>query len=214
MPPQVPAPQPAPAPVAPPVALPAEPAASQPDQVIQQLQQQVATLTDKMNEMVPFVEDASVLISAVYQNPQMKEQLKTMVQNQVNPQQPPVEPPPATPGDKTSPPAPAAPTAPAAPPVPAAPTNPIVNSVDLKMRDDIVQQVEGNLGFSNLDAEKKKAIRGGVEKRLNQWGSSVMTAPVHQLTQLLKDAYLLENVQNAKEQGKLEELVDSHANSL
>ena len=89
----------------------------------------------------------------------------------------------------------------------------MLNSVDLKMRDDIVQQTERHLGYTGLEADDKKSLRSQVEKRLNQWGTSVMTAPVNQLTTLLKDAYLLTDMGKAKEQGRVEALVSAHQNA-
>jgi hypothetical protein len=89
-----------------------------------------------------------------------------------------------------------------------------VTDVDVKMREDIITRVEQKYGYGNLDPDNRKTLRRNVEKRLNQWNSSVLKAPVNQLTGLLEDAYLLEDMGKAKEEGRVQGLIDAHESQM
>lgn len=160
---------------------------------------ELAALKGEMENMRAFVEDASILINAVYQNPTLKEGVQQQIQ-----------------GTYTAPtPAPAPTPTPTPTPTPQAPKiDPMINNLDLKTRDDVVKQIEAGMGYTGMNPDQKRSLRGTVEKRLNEWGTSVLTAPVNQLSSLLKDAYLLSDIGNAKEQGRVEALVSAHGNDL
>ena len=102
---------------------------------------------------------------------------------------------------------------PATPPTPPK-QDPTVQSLDVKSRADIVNDIEKRFGYNKLSEEDRKGLRKTVETRLNQWGTSVFTAPVHQLESLLNDAYVLSDLPKAKEQGRLEGLVDARTNDM
>ena len=207
-----PVPQPAPAPAAP-VATP--PATPQPNADVQNLQKELGELKDQLGQLKPFVDDASILVSAIYTNPQLKQQVQTAINQNLNQPGVPGIPPSATPPVPGTPP-PATPPVPGTPPAtppPGPQIDPQVKAMDLKMRDDIVKTVEGQLGYGNLDDAQKKELRGQVETKLNSWNTSVMSAPVSGLTKLLKDAYLVSDISKAKEQGRVEGLIESHQNA-
>lgn len=92
--------------------------------------------------------------------------------------------------------------------------DPTVQSLDVKGRSDIVAQIEKRFGYDRLPEADRKKLRKDVESRLNVWGTSVFTAPVHQLEGLLNDAYVLSDLPKAKEQGRAEGLIDAHINDM
>lgn len=89
-----------------------------------------------------------------------------------------------------------------------------VKSMEVKTRGDVVNKIESKYGYDKLSETDRKELRKKVESKLNQFGTSVFTAPVHQLETLLEDAYLLSDIGKAKEQGRLEGLVDARNNEL
>ena len=105
---------------------------------------------------------------------------------------------------------------PADPPAnpPANPQDPTIKSLDVKTRADIVAKIESKYGYDKLPEAERKELRKKVETKLNQFGTSVFTAPPHQLESLLEDTYLLSDIGKAKEQGRLEGLVDAHVNDM
>jgi hypothetical protein len=173
------------------------------------LKEQVKTLQSKLNDMGTFVEDASLLVAAIYKDPQLRTTVQQHLAGIAGGQpanQPPANQPPAN-----NPPA----NQPAATPPENKPVvDPTVQSLDIRNREEIIGKVEAKYGYNKLDADKRKELRKTVEKRLNQWGSSVTTAPVHQLENLLEDAYLLSDMGKAKEEGRLEGLVQARENEM
>lgn len=214
-PPQTPAPSGSPQP---PAQVPAQP---QPASEVQTLKAEVDSLKTQVQQIIPFVQDASVIVNSVLKNPQIKSQVQADIQGQAsqvqNPDQtspPTQQPQPQTQPGQANP----VPTQPPAQPTnqPQTPTpqqiNARVNSMDLERREQIVSQIENQFGYQNLPDDQKKALRGSVEKQLNTWGTSVMTAPVNTLTKMLKDAYMLSDISKAKEQGRTEALISAHQN--
>lgn len=196
----------------------------QPTEEIAAIKSQVSSLAQQMEQIQPFVDDASILISSIYQNPELRRQVADSVQQfgqraqqtqqpdqqpqqpAQQPQQPAPQPPQSQPTQQTPPQAPQGQAQPV--------QDPRFDSVDMKMRDDIVKQVEQKYGYHKLPAEERKVLRQGVEKRLNQWNTSIFTAPVDSLQQSLEDAYLLADLPKAKEQGRIEGLVDARTTDM
>jgi hypothetical protein len=172
---------------------------------VENLKTQVAQLQGQLQELQPFIEDASLLITGIFNNPQLKQQVVATLQGGTPQPQPQPQPQPTPQPQQQQP-----------QPQPMPQLQPLQNKVDdndVYNRDQIVKQVELNLGLTNLNQDQKKELRRSVEQRLNQWGTSVMTAPVNQLTSLLKDAYVLNQIPQAKEAGKVEGLVDAYVNN-
>lgn len=176
--------------------------------------EQFNQLQDTVRQMASFVEDASFIISGIYKDPELRAKVgEKFGQPGGNP--------PADPNANPNP----APQPPANPnPAPAAPvqdpnkpvfvTDSRIDDVDIKSREDIIARVEQKYGYSNLPPEQRRTLRRNVEKQLNNWNTSVRNAPVTQLTRLLEDAYVLQNLGKAKEEGKLEGLVTAHENEM
>jgi hypothetical protein len=182
---------------------------------VQQLRDTVTKLQNQLSEIQPFVEDASYLVSAIYSDPQLKQTVQTRLQQGYMPNSnPPANPanPPANPANPPANPAnpPANPANPPANPSNPTPTyDPRLNPLDVKAREDIVSQIETKYGYTRLDKDARKTLRANVERTLNKWNTSVITAPVNTLPNLLEDAYLLNDLGKAKEEGRLEGLVDA-----
>lgn len=189
-------------------------------------QEAFEALKNTVQQMTSFVEDASYIIGQVYSDPTLRAGLQNKIAG--NPPTNPPATPPAPPANDSqkyidagykfhpvtgqplqqTPPA----TPPGTPQTP--PVNPQVDNIDMKMREDIVSRVEQKYGYLNLQPEQRKVLRRNVEKRLNQWGGSVLTSPVNQLTGLLEDAYVLEDLGKAKEEGRIEGLVEARQNDM
>ena len=197
------------------------------------LQQEVQALSKSVQQIQPFVEDASYLVAAIYQDPQLKETVQNRLkQGNQPPAQTPPPPPSSVPANQTpgnqpnnmnpqykydpitgqplNPPNQTPPTQ--VPPSMA--QNDSVTGMDIKMREDIINQIENKYGYDKMDAEKRKALRKDVEKRLNMWNTSVVTTPVNALPKLLEDAYMLSDMKGAKDEGRLQGLVEARTNDM
>jgi len=190
--------------------------------------EQFNALQDTVKQMSSFVEDASFIIGQVYSDPNLRAGLQNKLGQNGN-GNPPQNPQPAPPqndnqkyidaGYKFHPVTgqPLDQQTPPANPNPAPQNNGGPNKVEdmeMKMREDIVARVEQKYGYGNLAPEQRKQLRRSVEKRLNGWGGSVLSSPVNQLTTLLEDAYVLEDLPKAKEEGRIEGLVQARQNDM
>lgn len=90
--------------------------------------------------------------------------------------------------------------------------DPRVEAIDIKSREDAIAEIEKKYGYNTLQADKVKDLRRRVELKLNAWGTSITKAPVNQLNKLLEDAYLLEDLGNAREEKRLDTLLEVHEN--
>lgn len=162
-------------------------------------------LTEQVKQMAGFVEDAAFILSGIYSDPALRVQVQQKFTGT-----PPATPP-ATLPEGTPPVVPPA-TPPATPPAP--PQDPRINDMDMKSREDIVARVEAKYGYNTLQGDARKTLRRNVEKRLNVWGGSVMDSPVSALTGLLEDAYLLEDMGKAKEEGRIQGLIDARMSDM
>lgn len=180
-----------PAPYVPPAPPPANPE-------VDALKAQIASLQQEKVANEAFINDATIVVNAIEQNPALKTQLKDQIQRGFAPQQP----------------LPIQPVAPVSPQVPVAPTQDqqLVSNLDMKARKDIVAQTEAAFGYSSLEQDKIMDIRRKVGNTLSSWGTSIINAPVDTLQKVLKDAYLINDIGNAKDQGRLAGLVDAHQN--
>lgn len=186
------------------------------------LQKTVSEQSQYIKEIGPFVEDASVLVAAIYSDPKVKETVLNRVgEYRANPngQTPPQNPQPAPqntwkfdpqtgqPIQQQTP-----PQQPQAPQTP--PKDPRVDQMDVKAREDAIAAVEQKLGYHKLKPEDKKVIRASVEKQLNEWGQSVLSTPVNMLPKLLQDAYVLTDLNKAQSEGRTQELIDARNNEM
>jgi len=183
---------------------PVAPAAPAVDPTVAALQAQVTQLTGAVQNMGQFVEDSSYVLATIYQDPA----LKTAVQGKFN-QNPPAPPAPPAPPPATATPPPPAP-ANVQPPAP----SPGVQSMDIKMREDIIAGIESKYGYDKLAPDQRKILRRSVEEKMNAWGTSVVNAPVNQLPKTLEDAYLLTDIGKAKEEGRVQGVVEAYTNNM
>lgn len=178
--------------------------------------EQFNALADSVKQMGGFVEDAAFILSGIYADPGLRSAVQTKFgqnagnppvnpPNPQNPQNPPANPqnPPQNPNPQ-----------PPANPNPTPSFDPRVTDVDVKMREDIISRVEQKYGYGNLGDAQRKELRRNVEKQLNGWNSSVLSAPVNQLGKLLEDAYLLQDLGKAKEEGRVQGLIDAHQSNM
>ena len=186
---------------------PTPPAQPQPGVSLEQFQQ----LQETVRQMSSFVEDASFIISGIYKDPDLRKAVGEKF-GQPGEGNPPANPNPAPQPPANPNPAPQPPANPN--PAPTFVTDARIDDVDVKTREDIIARVEAKYGYNNLQPEQRRALRRNVEKQLNVWNSSVRNAPVTQLTQLLEDAYVLQNLGKAKQEGKLEGLVEARENAM
>lgn len=177
-----------PDPVDPPANPPANPPASDPRDV------KIAELETKLEDMGTELGNVTQGLTS----------LTKVIQEALSAPNPPANPPADPANPPTNPPTP--PTQPR--------QDPTVASLDVKSRSDIVTKIEQRFGYDKLPEADRKKLRSSVEARLNGYGTSVFTAPVHQLESLLNDAYLLSDLPKAKEQGRLEGIVDAHVNDI
>lgn len=169
--------------------------------------EQFNALQDTVRQMSSFVEDASFIISGIYKDPELRQKVGEKFGGGGNPNPQPQPQPQPNPAPQPNP-------QPQPNPGPTFVTDARIDDVDIKTREDIIARVEQKYGYTNLPPEQRKTLRRSVEKRLNQWGGSVKSSPVTQLTGLLEDAYVLENLGKAKEEGKLEGLVEARQNAM
>lgn len=197
----------------------ATPAVSDPK--IAELEKKIEVLTKTVTDSQQFVEDSSVLISAIFQNPTLKEQVKTAINNygNPNPPAPPVPPAPTDPKEFKFDPMTGKPVNAETPPVlpnnPAKeinPDDPRVNELDQNERERIVRVIEQKYGYTSLKEEDRKGLRQRVGKRLKAWGNDFFKIPVTQLAGSLEDAYLLEDLGKAKEENRIDALVEARTN--
>lgn len=177
--------------------------------------EQFQKLQGDLQEMQTFVTDASFIIGEIYKDPTLRTQVQGKLSG--NPPQNPPQNPSQNPQPKFDP-YTGQPLQPQNPPQNPAPQNPQgdkrVDSMEMKMREDIVQRVESKYGYTNLAPEQRKALRKAVEKNLNGWGGSVITSPVDQLPKLLEDAYMLADLPKAREEGRVEGLIQARQNDM
>lgn len=183
------------------------PAQAQPVQGV--TQEQFNKLQETVTQQSTFIEDASFIISQIYSDPQLRSSLQAKISGQPSAPQVPQQP-----QQPKFDPYTGQPLQPAAQQPPKNPNDPKVDNMEMKMREDIVARVEQKYGYGTLNAEQRKTLRRNVEKRLNGWGGSVLSSPVNQLTTLLEDAYVLEDLPKAKEEGRIEGLVQARQNDL
>jgi len=170
-------------------------------------QEQFDALKNTVAETQSFVQDASYLLGQIYGDPELRSGLQRKIGQSGNPPaNPPANPPQPKYDQFTGQPL----LNPQTPP----PANPQVDNMEMKMREDIVSRVEQKYGYGSLNSEQRKTLRRSVEKRLNQWGGSVLSSPVNQLNGLLEDAYVLEDLPKAKEEGRIEGLVEARQNDM
>lgn len=201
--------------------------APQQDPRVQQLESELASLKNYVGEIGPFVQDASYLIAAIAANPQLKDSVAQATNafkggqpyTQPQPQQVPTQQPVQQPqnGWKFDPvtgqPINQQPVQQVQHQQPQQPS-PQVQGIDVKMREDIITQTEAKLGYNNFTPERKKELRKQVEQRLNSWNTSVTNAPVNQLPKLLEDAYLLTDINKAKEEGRLDGIIEARNSEM
>lgn len=182
-------------------AAPAAPAVDPRDAKIASLEQRLKYFED---EVAPFVESASTIISAISQDSTLKEGVKTAVMKQYGQQ-------PAAPQPQPTPQAPAPqPQAPAPQPQPQA--DPRVDNMDAKQRDDIIGRVEARLQLSNKTPEEKSAIRAQVRDRLARNGQTILSIPVTALESILVDNYVLTELDSHPESNRVSELIEAKNN--
>ena len=182
-----------PAPVTPPAVDPR-------DQQIADLQKQLKESQTNLEKTNDFVQKASVIIETITADPTLTTQVKSAIQAKTTPPAPtpPVQPP----------------TPPATPPAPATPPQaPTISEESALMRENIIKNVEAAFGYDSATDEQKKEIRAKIAKRFSNIGMDVRTVPLTQLEPMLKDYYTLEEMPKAKEEGRLEGLVEAHTNS-
>lgn len=172
-----------------------------PEEEIKKLQDTIKTMQGNMEQMSDYINKSSVIISTIAENKDLMNGVKKAISGE------PVTPP--QPHEPPKEPVKEPPKEPATPPQP--PKDPKVDNMDLRMREDIIREVENKYGYDQLPAEKRKELRQKVEARLNRYGLSVVNAPVNALTTYLDDAYLLESIPQAKEDGKLEGLIEARS---
>lgn len=187
-----------------------QPATPSQDNTIQNLMTQVSQLEKSLTDMQGFVEDTSTVIAAMMQNPGVRSALgldggTPAPQPQPTPQPAPTPQP--TPAPTNTP-------APAPAPTPQSYQDPRVASLDASERQRIVLEVERQLGYTNLTEDQRRDLRGKVQKKLAEWNHGILQTPVHQLPEILKDAYTTVDLRPALEQGRLEALVQAHGNEL
>jgi len=182
------------------------------------LNSKVEALTNYISEIGPFVNDSATLITAISKNPELKESVMRATNDYRNPPQPTAQPvqsqqyrfDPYT-GQPIGNPQPVQQQQ-------QQPTqekkDPTIQSMDIKMREDIITQIETKYGYSQLPKEKRSELRQQVEQRLKSWNNSVITAPINQLPKLLEDAYVLTDIGKAKEEGRLDGLIEARNNEF
>lgn len=181
---------------------PAAPAADPRDAKIAQLEQRLKYFED---EVAPFVESASTIISAISQDPTLKEGVKGAVMKQYGQQPPAPQPQPQAPQ-------PQAPQPQAPAPQPQPQSDPRVDNMDAKARDDIIGRVEARLKLSDKTPEEKSAIRANVRERMARYGQTILSIPVTALENILTDHYVMNELDTHPESTRVQELVEAKNN--
>jgi len=72
-----------------------------------------------------------------------------------------------------------------------------VDSLDRKARMEMISKVEGRLGYSGVDKEKLKSIRGKVADEMGNSGLAIMDVPIDRLEKILENSYLVVGIKQA-----------------
>ena len=174
------------------------------DQKIKDLEAKLSQMQTQHEQMNEAMGKMGVVVDVIAKDPELTKQLQTAIQKTYN-----------IPDDKTTP-TKQDPKTEDKPvdPQKSALEDPHVMGIDAKLRQDVIRRIEGKYGVDRMTSEQKKAIRQQVESKMGEWGTSVLKAPVNELENKLEDAYFLTNVGRAKEEGKIEGLIEAHMNDL
>jgi len=164
----------------------------------EKLVDQVTKLQEDLKTTSEFVTDASVLISVISQNADLKGKVKDAIEHYdpSKKEEPKKEEPkevkfdpytgePIKKDDKKEEPKKEEPKKET--PM----TDPRVDDIDMKNRKDIIAAVEKRFGYDKLAEDKQKTMRSAVGKQLRAWGQDIQQVPVSALEDTLKDAYLM-----------------------
>lgn len=91
--------------------------------------------------------------------------------------------------------------------------DPAVQDLKASQREMILRDFEARYGISNLKDEERKEARRKIENFMNEWGTSVQTAPLATLNKQLESAYVSTHAEKLKEEGKLEGFATAMTNA-
>jgi len=175
------------------------------DQRIKELEAKLSQMQSQHDQMNEAMGKMGVVVDVIAKDPELTKQLQVAIQKNYNiqPEDKPEDTKPENkPQDKP------------VDPKKSALEDPHVMGIDAKLRQDVIRRIESKYGVDRMTADQKKAIRQQVESKMGEWGTSVLKAPVNELENKLEDAYFLTNVGRAKEEGKIEGLIEAHMNDL
>ncbi len=168
--------------------------------------EKIATLEKNLETTSGFVQDASVLISVITQNADLKGKVKDAVEGfgkkpedkKEEPKVPKFDPYTGKPleekeekkeekkEDKKETPM----------------TDPRIDSIDMNERKKVIDAVEKKFGYTKVSDDKRKEIRKAVGAQFREWGMDIATVPVDKFEANLANAYFLVGVNSLPEDDK------------
>ncbi len=152
------------------------------------LKKELGELKEAQAKTQEFVGPATLVVKTLAEDPALRQAFQDKLKQGQSPAQPPVTPP-------TTPPA-------------QPPTQPTddqrIAGVEASQRDNVVRNFEKEYGIDSLKADEKKETRKKIANYLSDFGWTINSVPLPNLSKTLDRAYVGTHAEKLREEGKLE----------
>jgi hypothetical protein len=173
---------------------------SEKDKRIQELEQKLGEMGKQLGDQEEFVKQANIVANVIAYNPELKDHFRRVYTGEgVGEQQEEIKEEKTVVGNK---------------PTKDEEVDRRIKGVEESERGRIIREFETRYGIDSMTPEAAKVTRQKIEGFLNEFGSSITSAPLTSLSSNLDKAFLATHAEKLKEEGKLEGFVQMRTNDL